>query len=120
MLGGPRSAVSFRCQARDKYDNNLGLFESAAELATEALAIRRSELPEEHLDVIVSTGYLGTIRRRQQRLAEAEPLLEQALELARRVGQAHPRTLAVAMTATGVPPITTLSPQPTQPNGNQV
>ncbi len=96
----PHARARFMHTLADIY-TNLGLFDPAAELETEALAIRRAVLPADDVEVIESISYLGTIRRRQERLEEAEPLLERALELSRGVAEIEPLTLATALSNLG-------------------
>jgi hypothetical protein len=68
-------------------------------LLTRPLAVRRRVLGEEHPATLDSMDELGTLRRKQERYAEAETLFSAVYEGRRRVlGAGHPDTLE-AMTS---------------------
>ena len=68
-----------------------GKFSEAIPLAEQSLAIRKSILGENHLDVAGSLNNLAELYENQGRYSEAEPLLKQTLELFRRIlGENHP------------------------------
>ena len=73
----------------------LGLLELAAEPQQRALAIRRSDLGDEHLDTLASVNSMGALLVAQGKRAEAEPYLVEALEATRRLlGDDHHLTLS--------------------------
>jgi serine/threonine-protein kinase len=65
---------------------NLGLYEPARKLLSEALQIRREVLGSDHLLVAVSLQNLALIHRDLGNDRAAEPLLRQALDLQKRQG----------------------------------
>lgn len=72
----------------------LGLIQAATEPQTQALAIRRRELGEEHADTLTSMNEMGLLFWAQGRLDEAELTFREALEMRRRVlGEEHRGTL---------------------------
>ena len=61
------------------------------------LAARRRVLGEEHPDTLISVSDLAMSLSLQAKYADAEAMLEAALEALRRVlGDAHPKTLSAA------------------------
>ncbi|MBL8878533.1 MAG: tetratricopeptide repeat protein [Phycisphaerales bacterium] len=81
-------------QAAGKTLGDLGLFEKADSPQTEALAIRRRDLGEQHPDTIKSMIDLSQLRWAQGKYQEGERLSQESLKLARRhLGELHPLTL---------------------------
>ncbi len=73
---------------------DLGLLDGAMAPQTEALAIRRAQLGNDHPDTLSSIGDMGYLLHEQGKLAEAEPYCREALEVSRRVlGNEHRDTL---------------------------
>jgi tetratricopeptide (TPR) repeat protein len=60
---------------------NLQLFETAASMFSEALAVRRRLRGSEHPEVACSLNYLGVVLGRQGKLAEAEAMIRLAAEM---------------------------------------
>ncbi len=79
----------------------MALFEPAAQLLGEALAIREAELPPAHPDVLESVNQLGVVYRRQKRLDEAEPLLRRVLEARETAPEPDPVAIALALNNLG-------------------
>lgn len=74
---------------------DVGLLDAAIEPQTEALAVRRQELGDEHADTLFSIAHMGVLIRARGNLAEAEPYYREALEKRRRVlGDEHVDTLS--------------------------
>ncbi len=68
-----------------------GRYSEAGPLLQRVLAIRKSLLGEEHLDVATSLNNLAGLYESQGRYSEAEPLYQQALTLSQRLlGEDHP------------------------------
>lgn len=68
----------------------------AREMATQALALRRENLPASDTAIADSLGLLGDILRIEMRYEEAEPLLREALSIALNAQPPHPAATAVA------------------------
>ncbi|MEM8933758.1 MAG: serine/threonine-protein kinase, partial [Acidobacteriota bacterium] len=62
----------------------LGLLDASDELLTEALDVRRRDLPEGAPDVVIGLRELGLLRWEQGALDESEALLREALSIERR------------------------------------
>ncbi|MEM7249005.1 MAG: serine/threonine-protein kinase [Acidobacteriota bacterium] len=74
---------------------DLGQLERALAAASEALALRRRLLSDEHPDTLSSRVQVGDLLRRAGRIPEAESSLRETLGTTRRVlGGDHPTTLA--------------------------
>ena len=74
---------------------DLGLLDLATDPQTRALAIRRTELGDDHQNTLSSVDNMGALLYFEGKLGEAESLFREALETRRRVlGDEHPDTLA--------------------------
>ena len=62
-------------------NGNLGLYEASAELAEEAVSLRRSHLPADHTDLASSLETLAQAQLRLDRYAEAEVLLLESIDI---------------------------------------
>ncbi len=81
----------------------LGLLDHAEPLARAALVSRRGLFGDRHPDVMVSLNLLGWILHERGRIAEAEPLLEEAVTVGREVfGDEGSARLARALNDLGV------------------
>lgn len=76
----------------------LGLFDRAMAPQTEALNIRRRDLPADHPDTLASTAAMAVLLGARFEFQEAEPYAREALDGLRRVlGRDHPDTLAASL-----------------------
>jgi serine/threonine-protein kinase len=80
----------------------LGSYEAAEKLLTQALELRRSRLGVSHPDVAVVLGDLGALRHAQGRYEEARTLLEQAVEVLEASEDADRSRLAETLQVLGV------------------
>jgi eukaryotic-like serine/threonine-protein kinase len=78
---------------------SLGEYDLAEPHLATALALRRTELGEDHPDTLASSDRLALVLSKRGAYAEAEPLCARALETSRSVlGETHERTLSLADT----------------------
>jgi serine/threonine protein kinase len=93
FAGQPRVEVALRDAIGSTY-SELGVADKAVEQLEIAARLAQATLGDEHADTLKCLSHLARVYQYQDRLAQAEPLMVQVFEVAKRVnGPEHPSTL---------------------------
>ncbi len=93
----PLTRARFMQTVADIY-RKLGLFDNAEEFFTEALQIRRGQLPTGHLDVAESLNGLAALYAQRGEFEQAEPLFKEALAIREQALSAKDLKVAMSLT----------------------